>query len=221
MGASSIQYVVKGVRYLLYRQYGIDGEFYEGDYNGIEKALMDENSEYFAFRPEVTILLPDSDTVDIDLYQSLWKRMPGYILQANFVVPNITALGNLEANVLFSRSYRIAEANLELVRRKHANVTILDLNGLASRVGTDRWFDYPAYFSTKQGFCLDFLPEVCALIVRHLAHWSEKPASVSCWIWTTRFGAALWAMTVGTVFGWIPTTRWGKLIAFSKSTCWI
>lgn len=168
LGAASIQYVVKGIRYLLYQQYGIDGEFYEGDYDGIEKTLMDETSAYYAFRPEVTVLLPGSDTVDVDLYQSLWKRMPGYILQANFVVPNITALGNLEANVDFSRSYKIAEANLALVRRKQANVTILDLNGLASRIGTDRWFDYPAYFSTKQGFCLDFLPEVCGLIVRQL-----------------------------------------------------
>lgn len=174
LGVASIQYVVKGVRYLLYRQYGIDGEFYEGDYNGIAKTLMDENSEYYAFRPEVTILLSDSDTVDIDFYQNLWKRMPGYILQTNFVMPNITALGNLEANVVFSQSYRIAEANLELVRRKHANVTILDLNGLASRIGTDRWFDYPAYFLTKQGFCLDFLPEVCGLIVRQLGALTGK-----------------------------------------------
>lgn len=168
LGTNSIQHVVKGVRYLLYERYGVGGVFYEGGYDGIAGELMDEASEYYAFRPEVTVLLPDSGVTDVELYQSFWKRMPGYILQANFVTPNVTALGNLEANVDFSRTYQIESANLKLARVKPANVAILNFNGLASRVGTDRWFDYPAYFSTKQGFSTDFLPEVCDLIVRQI-----------------------------------------------------
>lgn len=168
LGTNSIQYVVKGIRYLLYERYGVNGVFYEGDYDSIAKELMDETSGYYAFRPEVTVFLPDSSVIDIEVYQGFWNRMPGYILQANFVVPNVIALGNLEANVDFSRTYQIESANLELANRKPANVAILNFNGLASRIGTDRWFDYPAYFSTKQGFSLDFLPEVCDLIVRQI-----------------------------------------------------
>lgn len=174
LGTDSIQYIVKGIRYLLYEQYGIDGIMYEGDYDGIAKTLLDGTSDYYAFEPEVTVLLPDSKTADIDVYQGFWERMPGYILQSNFVVPNITALGNLEANVEFSETYRLESANLELIRRKPSNVTILNFNGLASRLGTDRWFDYPAWFNTKYGFSLDFLPEVCSLITRQIGALAGK-----------------------------------------------
>ena len=168
LGTNSIQYIVKGIRYLMYEQYGINSIVYEGEYDGIAKAILDENSDYYTFNPEVTVLLPDSKTADIDVYQSFWQRMPGYILQSNFVVPNITALGNLEANVEFSETYRLESANLELIRRKPSNVTILNFNGLASRLGTDRWFDYPTWFNTKYGFSLDFLPDVCSLITRQI-----------------------------------------------------
>ncbi len=168
LGNDSIQYVAKGIRYLLFEQYGFSGILYESDYDGIAKAIMNENSDYYSFHPEITILLPGSGAADAALYQGFWQRMPGYILQSNFIVPGITPLGNLEANIEDSLKYKTEEANLELIRKKPGNVTILDLNGLASRVGLDQWFDYPAYFSTKQGFSLDFLPEVCSLIVRQI-----------------------------------------------------
>ena len=168
LGANSIQYVVKGIRFLLYERYGVNTAMFEGEYDGIANALLDDTSEYYAFAPDVTVLLPDAKTADIDYYQSLWQRMPGHILQANFVLPSVTVYGNLEANVDFSATYRLLDADLELIRRKPSNVTLLDFNGLAARLGTDRWFDYPAYFTTKQGFSLDYLPQVCELIVRQI-----------------------------------------------------
>lgn len=168
LGTDSIQYVVRGVRCLLYERYGVRGIMYEGDYDGIAREVMDGGSAYHAFGPEVTVVLPGSREADAGLFRGYWGRMPGHVLQANFVQPNVTVLGNLEANVGFSETVRVLRANLDLAEGRPSNVTILDLNGLATRVGTDRWFDYPAYFSTKQGFCLDFLYDVCDLIARQV-----------------------------------------------------
>lgn len=168
IGTNSIQYIVKGLRYLLYEKYRINAVVFEGDYDGIAKTLLDDTSGYYSFQPEATIILPDSGVIDIDFYKKVWNKVLGHIFQSNFVVPNISALGNLEMNMVESQHFQIAEANLEMARQKPSNVTILDLDGLASRIGKDKWFDYPAYFSTKQGFSLDYLEDVCSLIARQI-----------------------------------------------------
>lgn len=168
IGKNSVQYIGKALRYLLYERYRLNAVIFEGDYDGIEKTLLDDAAEYYAFQPEATVILPDSSVIDIEFYQKIWSKTLGHIFQSNFVVPNISVLGNLEMNTIDSRQFQVAAANLELVRQKPGHVTILDLDGLASRIGKDQWFDYPAYFSTKQGFSLDALEDVCSLIARQI-----------------------------------------------------
>ena len=168
IGKNSVQYIGKGLRYLLYERYQMNAVIFEGDYDGIEKTLLDDAAEYYAFQPEATIILPDSSVIDIEFYRKIWSKTQGHIFQSNFVVPNISVLGNLEMNTVESSQFQVAAANLELVRQKPGHVTILDLDGLASRIGKDQWFDYPAYFSTKQGFSLDALEDVCSLIARQI-----------------------------------------------------
>lgn len=166
LGSYSIQYIVKALRYLIFENYHIYADIFEGDYDGIAKALLNKESEYYQFHPEVTVILPDATLIDVAFFQNVWKSIPGYVLQSNFIVPSLSSLGNLEMSTPSSRNFQIAAANLELARQKPGNVTLLDFEGLAARVGKDHWYDYPAYFSTKQGFCLDYLGEVCWLITR-------------------------------------------------------
>lgn len=168
LGSYSIQYIVKALRYLLFEQYRLNADIFEGDYDGIAKTLLDAGSDYYQFHPDVTVILPDSSMTDTAFFTNIWRRLPGHILQANLVVPELAALGNLEINTPSSRNFQIMEANLSLARQKPGNVTLLDFDGLAARVGKARWFDYPAYFSTKQGFSLDFLEEACFLIGRQI-----------------------------------------------------
>ncbi len=168
LGSYSIQYTVKALRYILFEQYNLNAVIFEGDYDGIAKTLLDAGSDYYRFRPEITVILPDPTLTDTAFFTNIWKKLPGHILQANLVVPNLAPLGNLESSTPSSRNFRIMEANLSLARQKPGNVTLLDFDGLAARVGKDRWFDYPAYFSTKQGFSLDFLEEACSLIARQI-----------------------------------------------------
>lgn len=168
IGTNSVQYIAKALRYLAFEKYEINLQIYEGDYDGIAKNLLDDTSAYYTFAPEITVILPDHKTIDITFYKTLWKKLSGAVLQSNFVIPPISAYGNLEMSIPESDHFRIAQANLKLTQEKPGNVTLLDFEGLASRIGKDKWFDYPAYFTTKQGFSLDYLEAACMLIVRQI-----------------------------------------------------
>lgn len=193
LGSYSIQYIVKALRYILFERYGLNADVFEGDYDGIAKTLLDAGSNYYRFQPEVTVILPDSTMTDTAFFTNIWKKLPGHILQANLVVPNLAPLGNLEINTPSSRNFQIMEANLALARQKPGNVTLLDLDGLAARMGKDRWFDYPAFFSTKQGFSLEFLEEVCSLIARQIGALRGK--AKKCLV--LDLDNTLWGGTVG------------------------
>lgn len=168
VGTNSMQYIVKAVRYLLYKKYKFGMQVYESTYNGIAKDLLDDMSPYYMFRPDITVLLPDSNNIDMDFYKRIWKKLPGVVLQANFVIPPVSVYGNLEMSLPESRNFRIAQANCELALAKPNHVILLDFDGLAARIGKNDWFDYTAYFTTKQGFRLDCLEDVGLLITRQI-----------------------------------------------------
>jgi FkbH-like protein len=184
LGTYSIQYICSCLKYVMFQKYGVTLGIFEGDYDGIGTALLDDRSDYYAYNPQATIILPNdvdvknypdllSDTEDslrqvVDYYRSLWAKA-GAVFQANFVIPNIDPLGNLSANYSFSRSAFLRDLNARLLRERPDNVTFLDFDSLAANAGKNNWFDYTAYFTSKQGFNLEYLGDVCALIARQLA----------------------------------------------------
>jgi FkbH-like protein len=169
---------------------------FEGEYDGIAKAILNEDSDFYLFAPEITLLIPDtmdikefpqllSDTDAIDeilrknteYYQTLWEkilRMGCHIFQANFVIPVLSQLGNLECDCVYSKNTFIRMLNLSLMRGKPSGVSLIDMNSLASNAGKNKWFDYTSYFISKQGFCLDFLGIVCEMLCQQIAALSGK-----------------------------------------------
>ncbi|HAW57538.1 MAG TPA: hypothetical protein DCX03_00760 [Bacteroidales bacterium] len=169
LGTCSIQYVCKVLRYVLFADYGIKTEIFEGEYNGISLAVLEDMSEYHAFQADVTVILPDCSETSLAYWQNIWSKADGQIFQSNFVVPDISSLGNLEMNIAGSVNFNIMKANLEFVQAKPRNVSFLDLESLASNIGKNRWFDYTAFFMSKLGFSLNYLGDVCSLIARQIA----------------------------------------------------
>lgn len=190
IGSYSLQNYVSVLRYLL-SQEQIEANIYEGFYNSIQYDVFQDDSGLFKFQPNYIIIL--TSTLDIkqqpklfaskeeqknsvlkviDYYQGIWERLsqiPGcQILQTNFVVPIIRQLGNLESNYIFSKTIFYQKVNIALVENKRANVTILDMDNLASTVGKESWFDYSAYFLSKSGFCLDYIGQVTELAVKQI-----------------------------------------------------
>lgn len=190
LGTHSIQHFVGILNVYLYAA-GIHANIYEGEYDGINMDVLDSDSPLYSFAPHVVILmthyldikvypalLSDEEMVNnhldkqIAYYKNLWKHLeqiPGcMILQTNFVTPLHRELGNLEANYTFTETSYLRRLNTILAKARPKNVTLIDMDYIASAVGKREWFDYPSYFLTKAGFRVDFLGIVAEAFAREI-----------------------------------------------------
>lgn len=182
LGTCSIQFFVMVLRYLLSLE-GIEAEIYEGEYNGINMDVFDDNSPFYGFNPELVILLPYHTDIVIKpeyfekeagiqekadsvagMYMQIWEkineRLTCHILQANIVLPPLRKMGCLEANYIFSESHFLKRVNLEFEKRHPGNVTVIDLDALASDIGKYQWFNYSDYYLSKAGFDIKYIGAV-------------------------------------------------------------
>lgn len=179
IGSSSLQYFVMVLRLYLMK-YSIFSDIFEGTYDGINLAVFDEHSELYKFQPQIVIILTsyrdihdmpelfsNNNVIDQFItyygkyYQELWKRISKikgcYVFQSNFVIPMERELGNLESNLYYSRQAIYSLLNIELIKRKLENVTIIDMEYIASLVGKSNWFDFKMYFANKLDYSLKYI----------------------------------------------------------------
>jgi predicted enzyme involved in methoxymalonyl-ACP biosynthesis len=198
LGSYSTQFISSTLGYILNEDAGLKYQVIDGEYDSIASTLIDDNSEFYQFKSDYLVLIPDTKDIydnrpdllatqkDIDsavndtveYYKNLWGKIQSksgaFILQANFVSPNTSQLGNLEANYNYSFTNFIKAVNLKLAEIRPKNVLLLDFDTLAGDLGKNEWFDYSNYFLTKQGFKLDFLPKVVNLIKNQFISLSSK-----------------------------------------------
>ncbi len=181
LGSYSIQYFAMVLRYLLNKQ-DIQACIYSSEYNGIAMEILDEKSGLYLFNPDIVIILPhyldikilpklltEVIAVDIEVeqqyqyYNNLWKALSKisgcHIIQSNFVVPLSDPLENLKT-CYYSETSFIHLLNLRMGKQLPYNVTMIDMDAMASAVGKNQWFDEAAYCLNKSGFCLSLLPSV-------------------------------------------------------------
>jgi FkbH-like protein len=174
---------------------GIFPIYYEAEYDGIAMELLDPQAQIFDFKPEILLILTDQKdikefpplfadqgTIDTWLnrnsqfYENLWDHasvIPGcQIFQTTFISPIYRPLGNMEANYLFSPSNCLKLLNLELIRRKPQQVTLIDMDYFASYYGKRKWFDDKNYLLSKQGFSFDAFGLVCNAFSKVLANYA-------------------------------------------------
>ncbi|MEY8283640.1 HAD-IIIC family phosphatase [Lachnospiraceae bacterium 50-23] len=191
IGSCSLQYFVMVLRLFLCK-YCVGAEILEGEYDGIHMAVFDKQSELYKFQPEAVIVLSDyrdirafppvlSAPEEVDAFvretmgyfETLWRRLSDikgcHIFQSNIVIPLERALGNFETNVYYSRRNIYQMLNLELLKNRSDNVTIVDLEYIASMVGKERWFDNTSYFTSKLGYALDYIGVVCDIFAQQIA----------------------------------------------------
>ena len=148
---------------------GISAEIFEGEYGGINMAVLDENSELYSFKPDIVLLLMRYSDINysencvaqtMDYLKNLWTHLDAIngvtILQSNFALPLTRPFGQLEAGYGNSYLSSMRKINLELTEHHPSNVHIVDMEYLSSFVGKERWFDEGSYFLTKQGFAMDW-----------------------------------------------------------------
>lgn len=190
LGAGSLQYFSSILSYALCTQ-GIKNDICIGTYNGLELDIMDEQSEYHLFHPQITVIFTSYQDVracpemfaeeadisamalaEINRYKELWKMIyeknGSRIFQTNFVIPAERQLGNLEASHLWSRQSFLQLLNYTLMKEKDPYISILDFDYLASLAGKKKWFDFPGYYLNKCNMSYECLPAAVEEVALHI-----------------------------------------------------
>lgn len=190
LGTGSLQFFSEMLKYYLFKSQ-IRAEILVGTYKGTELDVMDSESEYNKFHPDITVIFSDYRDIicDFDMkvsedevwekvwdeitrYEILWDKIKSqtgsYILQTNIVTPIERKHGNLEANYIWSKQTFLELLNFGLEKKKKQFVTILDFNYLAALKGKEKWFDFSNYYLNKCNMsyeCIPFAVEEVALNV--------------------------------------------------------
>jgi FkbH-like protein len=196
--SSSTSHFFKQLLRLFLYQEGIAPIFYEAEFGSIYEQILNLDSELYTFVPDVLLLLPDyrdikempplfSSLEDVETaahsqilnYQNLWQKVSNkmehcQIFQGLFVVPPHRTMGALEANYLFSPQNYYKLLNLELIKNKPANVTLVDFDYHAANFGKSRWFDDSQYFQSKQAISFDALGDMCYAMTRIISSYFGK-----------------------------------------------
>lgn len=190
IGSTALQYFVKFIKYALHHE-GINCSIFEGEYDSIRFEVFEDNSQLYAFKPNIVIVLPyatdlkkypkllaSKDEIEslsnqvISYYKSVWNNISKIdkvnILQANFVLPPIKELGNLEFQIESSKGSFIREVNQKLNQEKPSNVIIVDADALSNNIGKYNWFNYSAYYLNKAPVSLEYMPEFVDLFVQEI-----------------------------------------------------
>lgn len=189
LGSCNIQYFVQAFKVLLYRD-GIIAQIYEGEYDGIKLDVLNAESGFYRFQPEITVMLTDYRDIHefpelfdteaevegciehiLDGHRLIWKtlheRLPDcQVIMSNYVVPVERVLGNLECNYIFSRQSIYRRVNEALVGNRPQYVLLADMEYLASISGKLDWLDNSAYMLSKIPFALKYTGYVADLFAR-------------------------------------------------------
>lgn len=187
LGDYSTQHFSQVLHAMLWEE-DISADIYQGEYDGIAMDVLNPESAFYTFQPEITILLchhskihvlpPLFATVDevnhfieetLSFYKTLWNAIQthskSHIFQSNFMLPLEDALGNLSVNYPFSQKSFLQRVNLSLSDVRPSSVNIIDMDGLSNRIGKERWFHSSGYVLHKLPFHLDYLVDIASLFV--------------------------------------------------------
>ncbi len=176
LGSYTTTQFVSTLRLATMRQ-GIALEIYECPYGQYRQEILNPDSPLYRFGPEVVVLathagdlaLPEfSETphqaieAEVTRWTSLWQtlaeRCDARIVQHNFAVPVMTALGHLAARTPGALHTMTHALNAALGEAAGNAVSIVDCERLAGQFGKAGWFDDRYWFMSKQAVALDALP---------------------------------------------------------------
>jgi FkbH-like protein len=158
----------------LFRRMGFAAEIYEAPFSAIELEVFNPSSEFYAFNPDVVVLLNSTQALRAAFFQpnanpgflrevegrmvSVWDAIrsntSSLIIQSNFVMPYERLFGNYDLKHAASWYNAVAEINRSIVlaARLRNNVLVNDVDALASWVGRRTWFD-ERFWDLAKSFC--------------------------------------------------------------------
>jgi FkbH-like protein len=167
---------------------GLSLDIYEGEYNQVERQLMDPTSELYDFDAAITIIFQSTHklgeyhcSLPIEQQERLAADRLSFISSlcespsfANkkiiyFNYPEIedTIFGSYANKVVSSFSYQVRKLNYELMNlaRQYPNLFICDIAGLQNVFGRRFMFAPNVYMTTEMVFSVNALPYIASRVV--------------------------------------------------------
>jgi FkbH-like protein len=171
-GTTSAEFVAFAEIFLLQR--GIQPVFWQCEYRQHYEAAVLDSEALVRFKPDLVYVLTHSVNIlhapqvgadeaglqqgldaQMDQLRQIWSAIEAklgcQVIQNNFDPFPSASLGNLDAIAPGGRQRMVNELNVALVREANqkSNLTLLDVHGLASRLGWTQWFDRKRWFAYK------------------------------------------------------------------------
>lgn len=191
LGDTATQLLVTAIKgEAIDRGYSLD--LYEGEYNQVERQVMDPTSEFYQFDAEISIIFQSThklgeyhSSLPVTKQEMLAEERLSFIASicespsfANkkliyFNYPEIedTVFGSYANKVKSSFSYQVRKLNYELMSlsRQYPNLFICDIAGLQNMLGRQFMFAPNVYMSTEMVLSVNAIPYVASRVVDVIA----------------------------------------------------
>ena len=165
---------------------GIRYQSYLGGYNQYNQELLDSQSEYYKFSPDVTFLILDirnflgenfhfpynisdnerkllvNEKINqiVNIIKCFEKNLNSKLIITNFNIPSYSPNGITETKSDFGFHEMIEELNRSLrnISKTHSSVYIYDFNHFVSKYGEKNIFDYRQFHVGDIQIALNFIP---------------------------------------------------------------
>jgi FkbH-like protein len=182
-------YTVNGLKEIVQvkcAEYGILASIYEGPYNQYSQEILNVNSNFYKFKPDIVFLIIDSRDVFDELYHFPYlkpidqkklgviekiseinylvdfftKQSNATMILSNLNIPNDSTYGISEQKLDYGLSDMIQEFNstLNFKYKNSEHIAILNFNSFVSKHGEDNIFDPKQYFFGDIRINMKFLP---------------------------------------------------------------
>ena len=167
---------------------GLSLDIYEGEYNQVERQLMDPTSELYEFDAELTVIFQSThklgeyhSSLSIEKQEQLAEERLSFIsslcespsfvnkkiIYFNYPEIEDTVFGSYANKVISSFSYQVRKLNYELMNlsRQYPNLFICDIAGLQNVFGRRFMFAPNVYMTTEMVFSVNALPYIASRVV--------------------------------------------------------
>ena len=173
LGGSTTDEVVNLLELLLLSD-GFKPDFYQSEYGRFYVDAVHDTQPLIDFKPKIVYVhtsclnvqdtpplncteteLPGYIETELEHFREIWdsleRNLGCLVIQNNFELGPHAILGNLDAVASGGQSRFLMELNIAFAKEaaRRPKLLIQDVNGLSSRMGLNRWFDWDRYFSYK------------------------------------------------------------------------
>ena len=185
LGDSATQFLAQAIRATGYK-YELDLAIWEADYNQIDRQLLDPTSEFYAYKPDVTIIFQSSHKLLGKYYQCTEAKQTNFaneklvrfesylmrireqfetkVIYYNYPEIDDTVYGNFANQHKSSFLFQLRLMNVKLMQlaTESHGFHICDLSSIQNRIGRNTMFEPSIYISTEMVLSIVALPEVAS-----------------------------------------------------------